>query len=71
MKLVDCGKDRTLIGLELYPAKAPATVTAFLAYIDSGYFKNSSFYRLVRIEDLNSNGFGLIQGGISKTNEKL
>lgn len=59
------------IELELYPARARATVTAFLAYIDSGYFKNSSIYRLVRTEDLNGNGFGLIQGGISQTNEKL
>src|SRR5690606_27119594 len=36
------------ITLELYPQKAPATVSAFLKNIDSGYFNNCSFYRVLR-----------------------
>ena len=59
------------IELELYPDKAPKTVAAFLSYIDSGYFRNSSFYRVLRTEDMSGNGYGLIQGGISQSNEML
>ncbi len=29
--------------VELYPEKAPKTVAAFLSYVDSGYYKESSF----------------------------
>lgn len=36
------------IKVELYPRKAPATVAAFLQNIDSGYFKDCSFYRILR-----------------------
>ena len=59
------------IEVELYPDKAPKTVAAFLSYIDSGYFKNSSFYRVVKNEDMGGNNYGLIQGGIFRTNETL
>lgn len=52
------------IEAELYPEKAPKTVAAFLSYIDSGLFRNSSFYRVVS----NYNNTGLIQGGIWQTN---
>lgn len=60
------------IELELYPDKAPATVTAFLSYIDSGLFKNSSFYRVLKMENQPSASFKseLIQGGIWHTNYK-
>ncbi|MDQ2719031.1 MAG: peptidylprolyl isomerase [Bacteroidota bacterium] len=58
--------------VELYPEKAPQTVKAFLTYADSGYFKNSSFYRVLKAEDEPSNAFKseLIQGGIWQTNYK-
>lgn len=58
--------------VELYPAKAPQTVKAFLSYVDSGYYKNSSFYRVLKAEDEPSNSFKseLIQGGIWQTNYK-
>ena len=59
------------IEVELYPTKAPKTVAAFLSYIDSGYFSNSTFYRVLRTDDMSGNGYGVIQGGISPTNEKL
>ncbi len=58
------------IEAELYPDKAPKTVTAFLSYIDSGYYNNSTFYRVVKQEGLSGNYLGLIQGGIWQANGK-
>ncbi len=56
------------IEIELFPAKAPKTVAAFLLYVDSGYYHNSSFYRVLLNEGaapgLNT---GIIQGGIWQT----
>ena len=58
------------IEAELYPDKAPKTVAAFLSYVDSGYYTNSSFYRVVLAEGLSSSSnIGIIQGGIWQTNE--
>ncbi|MEJ7589460.1 MAG: peptidylprolyl isomerase [Ferruginibacter sp.] len=57
--------------VELYPKQAPKTVAAFLSYIDSGYYINSSFYRVILLEGLSPAGnVGLIQGGIYNTNDK-
>ncbi len=59
MLLISCGEKKSSnpqivistsmgdIEAELYPDKAPKTVTAFLQYIDAGYYKNSVFYRVV------------------------
>jgi peptidyl-prolyl cis-trans isomerase A (cyclophilin A) len=59
------------IKAELYPEKAPKTVAAFLSYVDSGFYTNSSFYRVVLAEGISSaNNAGLIQGGIWQTNER-
>ena len=58
------------IEAELYPDRAPKTVAAFLSYVDSGFYTNSSFYRVVLAEGLSSSAnTGLIQGGIWLTNE--
>lgn len=59
------------IELELYPLKAPKTVAAFLSYIDSGYYSNASFYRVLNQENQPSNATKteLIQGGIWKTQQ--
>ena len=61
------------IEIELYPLQAPKTVAAFLAYIDSGYFNNGSFYRVLNLENQPTNApkTELIQGGIWKTKTKL
>lgn len=61
------------IEVELYPKQAPKTVAAFLSYIDSGYFKSASFYRVLRDDEQPSDApkAELIQGGIWKTNYKL
>lgn len=59
------------IELELFPEKAPKTVAAFLSYVDSGYYTNSSFYRVLLNEGQSAGGnTGLIQGGIWLTNDK-
>jgi peptidyl-prolyl cis-trans isomerase A (cyclophilin A) len=61
------------IYVELYPKQAPITVAAFLKYVDSGYYKNSSFYRVLTEENQSSESFKseLIQGGIWETKNKL
>lgn len=58
------------IEVELYPLQAPRTVAAFLSYVDSGLYKNGSFYRVLN-EDNQPSGSGavkMIQGGIWQTN---
>jgi len=58
------------IEVELYPRQAPRTAGAFLSYVDSGFYKNGSFYRVLN-EDNQVTGADksqLIQGGIWKTN---
>jgi len=58
--------------IELYPAKAPKTVAAFLSFIDSGYFKNTTFYRVLKKDDqpMNAAKTQLIQGGLWQTKFK-
>lgn len=61
------------IEVELYPEKAPATVAAFLRNVDSGYYRNTSFYRVLR-DDNQVTGVPhshLIQGGLWGTNSAL
>ena len=53
------------IEAELYPAKAPKTVAAFLSYIDKNYYKNTTFYRVLKDDDMPTDyNSGLIQGGV-------
>jgi len=60
------------IEVELFPEKAPKTVAAFLSFIDSGFYNNSSFYRVLKADELPSdNNTGLIQGGTWQTNPSL
>lgn len=59
--------------VELYPDKAPKTVAAFLSFVEKGYFKNTSFYRVLKRDDqaMNVTKADLIQGGLWQTNYKL
>jgi peptidyl-prolyl cis-trans isomerase A (cyclophilin A) len=61
------------IELELFPKQAPKTVAAFLSYIDSGYFFNANFYRVLNLQNqpINAPKTELIQGGIWKSNNQL
>ncbi|MEO5945127.1 MAG: peptidylprolyl isomerase [Ferruginibacter sp.] len=57
------------IEVELFPKQAPKTVAAFLTYVDSGFYKNSSFYRVLKNEDMEPQyNSGIIQGGMASTN---
>ena len=47
------------IKLKLYPEKAPITVKNFLYYIDSGFYNNTIFHRIIP-------GFVIQGGGFSK-----
>jgi peptidyl-prolyl cis-trans isomerase A (cyclophilin A) len=61
------------IEVELFPGNAPKTVAAFLANIDSGYYKNASFYRALNDDNqpTGNSGTALIQGGVWKTKGPL
>ena len=53
------------IEAELYPAKAPKTVAAFLSYVEKGYYENITFYRVLKDEEMPTDyNSGLIQGGV-------
>ena len=60
------------IEVELYLRQAPKTAGAFLSYIDSGFYKNSSFYRVLNEDNqvMGAPASNLIQGGIWKTNHR-
>lgn len=60
------------IELELYADKAPATVKAFISYIDSGFYKNAHFYRVLDDHNQPTDAFksNFIQGGIWRSNHK-
>lgn len=61
------------IEAQLYGDKAPKSVSAFISYIDSGYYSNANFYRVLTDDNQPSNApkAELIQGGIWHTNNKL
>jgi peptidyl-prolyl cis-trans isomerase A (cyclophilin A) len=60
------------IVVELYADKAPVTVANFLKYIDSSLFRNSSFYRVVRLDNQlkDSIKIEVIQGGRRDNEDK-
>jgi peptidyl-prolyl cis-trans isomerase A (cyclophilin A) len=57
------------IEAELYPKQAPKSVAAFLSYVDSGLYKNTSFYRVLKADEMPTDyNSGVIQGGVFQTN---
>jgi peptidyl-prolyl cis-trans isomerase A (cyclophilin A) len=58
------------IEVELYLRQAPKTAGAFLSFVDSGFYKNGSFYRVLNDDNqvTGSPVSNLIQGGIWRTN---
>jgi len=60
------------IEIELYADKAPQTVNAFLSFVDSGFYRNSFFYRVLNDNNQPSDAFkaNFIQGGIWKSARK-
>jgi peptidyl-prolyl cis-trans isomerase A (cyclophilin A) len=56
------------IEVELFADKAPKTVAAFLSYVDSGFYNNTSFYRVLKTEEFpTQTNTGIIQGGMWQT----
>ncbi|WP_224018540.1 peptidylprolyl isomerase [Ferruginibacter albus] len=57
------------IEVELFPENAPKSVAAFLSYVDSGYYKDASFYRALNDDNqpTGNASTALLQGGIWKT----
>ena len=57
--------------VELMPKNAPESVAAFLSYVDSGYYKDGTFYRVLSNENVpRQYNTGLIQGGIYLTTDE-
>lgn len=55
------------IEVELYPEKAPKTVAAFLANVETGLYRDGSFYRVLKNENVPAEyNQGIIQGGVFK-----
>lgn len=57
------------IEVELFPDQAPKTVAAFLSFVDSDFYNKTSFYRVLKTEELpTATNTGIIQGGMWQTN---
>ena len=53
------------VEVALYAEKAPKTVAAFLANVDAGIYKNASFYRVLKNDNVPEEyNTGVIQGGV-------
>ena len=61
------------IEVELFADKAPKSVAAFLRNVDSGYYVNATFYRVLNQDNQPSDAFKaeLIQGGLWRTKRKI
>ncbi|MBC7569921.1 MAG: peptidylprolyl isomerase [Spirosoma sp.] len=61
------------IVLELYADKAPATVANFLRYIDAKRYDNTTFYRVVRLDNQANNPVKIevIQGGLGADSTRM
>lgn len=57
------------IEIELYIDRAPKTAGAFLSYVDSGFYENTSFYRVLNVNNQPSNApkTEILQGGLWRT----
>jgi peptidyl-prolyl cis-trans isomerase A (cyclophilin A) len=49
--------NRGIIVIELYPEKAPKTVANFLKYVDSGFYKETIFHRVINHFMIQGGGF--------------
>lgn len=59
------------IELELYPDKAPKTVSAFLNNVEDSWYTDATFYRVLKADQLpNDFNSGIIQGGVHLSSAK-
>jgi len=72
---VSCDRPATMVlirtdmgdlSVELYPGKAPVTVSNFLSHVENGDYTNSVFYRVVRMDNQSQGKVKIevIQGGL-------
>ncbi len=54
---VDIKTNQGTIRLELYPAKAPVTVSNFLQYVKDGHYSGTIFHRVIRNFMIQGGGF--------------
>src|SRR5579863_3045097 len=61
------------IEVELFPGNAPKSVAAFLSHVDSGYYKNASFYRALNEDNqpTGNSGTAILQGGVWRSKHNL
>ncbi|HLY71518.1 MAG TPA: peptidylprolyl isomerase [Puia sp.] len=61
------------IEVELFAANAPRSVAAFLSRVDSGYYKNASFYRALNEDNqpTGNAGTAILQGGVWRSKHNL
>jgi peptidyl-prolyl cis-trans isomerase A (cyclophilin A) len=52
------------VEIELYADKAPLSVAAFLKNVAEKNYTDGSFYRALKVEDLDGNLTGVLQGGV-------
>jgi len=55
--MIEMVTSKGTITLELYPEKAPVTVSNFLAYVDSGFYDGTIFHRVIRDFMIQGGGF--------------
>lgn len=58
------------IVVELYPEKAPVTVSNFLRYVEDDRYKGACFYRVVRMDNQPEDSISIevVQGGLFEDN---
>jgi len=55
--IIEMTTSKGVIQIELYPDKAPRTVANFIKYIETGYFNNLIFHRVIKDRIIQSGGY--------------
>jgi peptidyl-prolyl cis-trans isomerase A (cyclophilin A) len=63
--IIKISTSKGVITAELFAKQAPKSVTAFLNLVKAKSYNNSSFYRVLKQDDLSKqDNYGVIQGGV-------
>lgn len=55
--IIEINTSKGVMQLELFPDKAPRTVANFIKYIETGYFNNLIFHRVIKDRIIQSGGY--------------
>jgi peptidyl-prolyl cis-trans isomerase B (cyclophilin B) len=55
--IIEMNTSKGVMQIELYPDKAPRTVANFIKYIETGYFNNLVFHRVIKDRIIQSGGY--------------